>query len=68
VLVDTSALLRVSDACAVAPRADGILLTVGLSRSGGPDAERAREVLDSLEVKVLGVVANGISSRAGSAW
>jgi capsular exopolysaccharide synthesis family protein len=68
VLVDTSALLQVSDACAVARRADGILLTVGLSKSGGPDAERAREVLDSLEVKVLGVVANGVSSRAGSAW
>jgi capsular exopolysaccharide synthesis family protein len=68
VLVDTSALLRVSDPCAIAPRADGILLTVGLARSGRPDAERAREVLDSLEVKVLGVVANGVSSRAGPAW
>jgi capsular exopolysaccharide synthesis family protein len=68
VLVDTSALLRASDASAIAPRADAVLLTVGLARSGGPDAERAREVLDTLNVRVLGVVANGVNHRAGSAW
>jgi capsular exopolysaccharide synthesis family protein len=61
VLVDTPPLLAVTDPCVVASRVDGLFLTIRLTRKGRPDAERAREILAGLNVKVLGVVVNGIT-------
>jgi hypothetical protein len=63
--VDTPPLLAVTDPCAVAPRVDGIFLTLRLSRQGRPHAERAREILAALGVKVLGVVVNGVTRQGG---
>ena len=60
VLVDTPPLLLVTDPCVVAPRVDGVLLTVRVSRDGRPEAQRAREILGALGAKVLGVVVNGV--------
>ena len=65
VLVDTPPLLAVTDPCVVAPRVDGVVLTLRLSKKGGPKAERAREMLAALGVKVLGVVVNGVTARTG---
>jgi capsular exopolysaccharide synthesis family protein len=60
VLVDTAPLLQVTDPCIVAPNVDGVLLAIRNSRSGRPEADRAREILDTLHVNVLGVVVSGI--------
>jgi capsular exopolysaccharide synthesis family protein len=60
VLVDTPPLLAVSDPCAVAPRVDGVLLTLRVSKNGRPAAEQAHRLLAGLKVQILGVVVNGI--------
>ena len=61
VLVDTPPLLAVTDPCVVAPRVDGVLLTIRLSRNCIPQAERARQILTTLGVNTVGVVVNGVS-------
>jgi Mrp family chromosome partitioning ATPase len=68
VIVDTSALLAVTDPGAVAPRVDGVLLTFRPSRVARPQVERAREVLDTVGANLLGVVINaaGSGSEAGT--
>jgi len=60
VLVDTPPLLAVTDPSVVAPRVDGVLLNIRLSKNSRPDAERAREVLSTLGAKMIGVVVNGV--------
>jgi capsular exopolysaccharide synthesis family protein len=67
VLIDTPPLLAVSDPCAVAPRADGVLLTIRIARNGRPAAERARDLLLALRVPVLGVVVNGVGQQGAAA-
>jgi capsular exopolysaccharide synthesis family protein len=59
VLVDTPPLLAVSDPASVAPFVDGVLMTVRLSKSVRPQAERANDILASLGAHLLGVVVNG---------
>jgi capsular exopolysaccharide synthesis family protein len=66
VLVDTPPLLAVTDPCVVAARVDGLFLVIKLSRDARPKAERAREILTSLGVKVFGVIVNGITRRGGA--
>ncbi len=68
VLVDTPPLLAVTDPCVVAGRVDGLFLTIRLTRKGRPDAERAREILTGLNVKVFGVVVNGLTRGAGGIY
>lgn len=63
VLVDTPPLLAVTDPGVVAPRVDGVILTLRMSHHGRPHAERAKEILNSLGATVLGVVLNGIDPR-----
>lgn len=65
VILDTPPLLAVTDPCAVAPRVDGVVLTLRLSKNGRPQAERAREILQTLGARVFGVVVNGLSRRSG---
>ncbi len=65
VLVDTPPLLAVTDPCVVAPRVDGVVLTMRMSKKSRPKAERAREILTTLGVKVLGVVVNGVTPGKG---
>ena len=66
VLVDTPPLLAVTDPCVVAGHVDGLVLILRLSRQGRPHAERARQILMSLGVKVLGVVVNGVTRQSGT--
>lgn len=68
VLVDTPPLLAVTDPCVVAGRVDGVFLTIRLTRKGRPDAERAREILAGLNVKIIGVVVNGLARGAGGIY
>jgi capsular exopolysaccharide synthesis family protein len=67
VIVDTPPLLAVTDPCVVAPRVDGVLLTIRIAKNGRPAAERAREILETLGAKVFGVVVNGVGGAAGAA-
>jgi capsular exopolysaccharide synthesis family protein len=66
VLVDTPPLLAVTDPCVVAGCVDGLLLILRLTRQGRPHAERAREILLSLGVRILGVVINGVTRQGGT--
>jgi capsular exopolysaccharide synthesis family protein len=63
VLIDTPPLLAVSDPSVVAPRVDGVLLTIRVSKNGRPQAERAKEMLTTLGANILGVVVNGVGRR-----
>lgn len=65
VIIDTPPLLAVTDPMVVAPRVDGVLLTIRLSKNGRPHAERAKEILGSLGAKILGVVVNGVERGTG---
>lgn len=64
VLVDTPPLLAVSDPSVVAPRVDGVILTIRVVKNGRPAAERAKELLTSLGARVLGVVVNGFAGAS----
>lgn len=63
ILIDTPPLLAVTDPCVVAPRVDGVLLVIRIAKKGRPGAERAREILATLNAKVLGVVVNKTQMR-----
>ena len=65
VLVDSPPLLAVSDPCTVAPRVDGLLLTIRVTKNGRPAAERACDLLAGVKANCLGVVVNGVG-RQGS--
>lgn len=64
VLIDTPPLLAVSDPSVVAPRVDGVILTIRIKKNARASAERAREILHSLGARVLGVVVNGVGGGA----
>jgi polysaccharide biosynthesis transport protein len=68
VIVDTPPVLAVTDPLAVAPRVDGVLLVIRLSKSARNAAHKALEALETLGTNVLGVVVNGVGggSRYGS--
>jgi Mrp family chromosome partitioning ATPase len=66
VLLDTPPLLAVTDPSVVAPRVDGVLLAIRVNKNARPDAVRAKEILYTLGVPVLGVVVNGIDIRLGN--
>lgn len=58
VLVDTPAILAVTDPRVVAPLVDGVLLTFRMTSKGRPDVERAKEILEDLNANLLGAVVN----------
>src|SRR5204863_1645418 len=64
ILVDTPPLLAVSDPSVVASQVDGVLITIRVSKNGRPAAERARDILATLDAKVLGVIVNGVGNRS----
>jgi capsular exopolysaccharide synthesis family protein len=64
VLIDTPPLLAVTDPCVVAPRVDGVLLTLRLGKHVRPLAERARDLLGTLGVRIFGVVVNALDVRS----
>ncbi len=68
ILVDTPPLLAVSDPSVVAPRVDGVLLTIRVAKNGRLAAERAREILTNLSANVYGVVVNGIDGGANQGY
>lgn len=63
VILDSPPLLAVSDAAIIAPRVDGVLLTIRISKNGGPAAIHAKEMLDSVGGMILGVVVNDVEEN-----
>ncbi len=65
VIIDTPPVLAVADACAVAARVDGVLLTFRLRRDTKVTSTEASSLLQSVGARVLGVVVNGVTGREG---
>lgn len=65
VIVDTPPMLAVTDPGTVAPRVDGVLLTIRINKRTRVEAMRATSMLHSLGANVLGVVVNGVTGEHG---
>jgi len=66
IVLDSPPLLPVTDAAILAPAVDGVLLVVDLRRTYRDAARRARQQLEVVGARVLGVVVNGmLSNRRG---
>ena len=63
ILLDSSPLLLVSDPSVIAPRTDGVLLVLRLTRDCREGALRAREKLASVGANVVGVVINCVDKK-----
>lgn len=68
VLIDTPPVLAVTDACAMAPRVDGVLLVVRVNQVGHPQARRAKELLMAVKARILGVVLDGVERQDGDGY
>ncbi len=64
VLIDTPPLLAVTDPCAVAARADGVLLTLRIRKGVQDVSSRALDMLRSIDANVLGTVVNGVDENS----
>jgi capsular exopolysaccharide synthesis family protein len=65
ILIDTPPMLAVTDPSVVAPRVDGVLLTLRIKKNVRPGAIRATEMLSTLGANVLGAVVNVVSGKKG---
>ena len=68
VLVDAPPLLVVNDASDLARHVDGVLLVAYAGRTPHGASRRAAELLDQLQVPVLGTVLLGVSASGSSAY
>lgn len=60
VIIDTPPVLVVTDPCSVAPRVDGVLLCVRLSRHTRDFGRRSLEQLRDVGARMSGIVVNGV--------
>lgn len=60
VLIDTPPTLAVSDTAVLAPRADGVLIVVGMGTSKRDDARKARDLLLQVNSNLVGAVINNV--------
>lgn len=61
VLIDTDPLLTASDPFLVAPHTDGVLLVLRLGRDERRKAKLVKQMMDRMEVTILGIVVNRMS-------
>lgn len=59
-ILDAPPVLPVTDAAVLAPAVDGVVLVVRIDRTPRDAARRARQQLDAVGARVLGVVVNGM--------
>ncbi len=62
VLIDTEPLLAGSNPCVIASRTDGVVLALRLTRDSRLRTRRCRQMLERLNVPILGVVVNRLSN------
>ena len=60
VIIDTPPVVAVTDPLNVAPRVDGVILVLRLSKNARASAKRSLEALDEIGGNLLGVVVNGV--------
>ncbi len=65
VIIDTPPLLAVTDACPIAARVDGVILTLRIKKNVRVSAERACDMLRNLGANCLGLVVNGVGAQSG---
>src|SRR5215207_6962762 len=68
VVIDTPPIPHVADAISMLRRVDGVLVAASVNSTRGPEAGRLRHQLETLDARVLGVVANGGSAMNGYAY
>jgi succinoglycan biosynthesis transport protein ExoP len=61
ILFDTPPILAVSDALAIGPMIDGIILVARGGQTPLPALKQAKEKIDALKIKCLGVILNGVN-------
>ena len=64
VLFDAPPVIAVTDAVVLGTRVDGVLLVVGAGHTKREHAKRAREMLDKVKVRVIGVALTNVSPDA----
>ncbi|MGD9300651.1 MAG: polysaccharide biosynthesis tyrosine autokinase [Desulfobacterales bacterium] len=65
IFVDAPPVLPVADATEIAPLMDGIFLVYTVGKIGRGVLKRAKDTLDNVDAKVLGVVLNNVKPEAG---
>jgi capsular exopolysaccharide synthesis family protein len=65
VIVDSSPLLAVTDPSIISASADALLLVSRIGGSRRQDFERARELIETLEIPVVGAIINGVTREQG---
>lgn len=65
IIVDTPPALVVTDALNVAPRTDGVLMVMKLTKNARQGGKKTLEELQEVGSKVLGVIVNGVGGRHG---
>jgi succinoglycan biosynthesis transport protein ExoP len=68
IVLDTPPIPHVADAISLLRRVDGVLVTASVNSTRGPEARRLRDHLQTLDARILGVVANGGSAATGYAY
>ena len=61
IILDSPPVLAVTDASALAAKADAVLLTLRITKQVQVHANRAKEMLDLVNARLLGIVVNGVS-------
>ncbi|MDQ7839628.1 MAG: polysaccharide biosynthesis tyrosine autokinase [bacterium] len=68
IILDAPPVLPVTDASVLAPAADGVLLLVRLEKTPREAARRARQQLEAVGARVLGLVVTGAPGRRGKGY
>jgi capsular exopolysaccharide synthesis family protein len=68
VLFDTPPVVAVTDAAALAPRVDGVLLVLHAGHTRRDRAREARQLLEKVKANIVGVVLNGARLERGYAY
>jgi Mrp family chromosome partitioning ATPase len=63
ILLDTPPILAVTDALVVAPHVDGVILVVWSGKTPRESLKMAKEKLDMMNIKTMGVVLNHLNVR-----
>jgi len=63
VLIDTPPIVAVTDAAILAQDVDGVILVLASGKVNNGNAQRAKELLDKVGAKILGVVLNKVDMK-----
>jgi Mrp family chromosome partitioning ATPase len=67
-LLDSPPILSLADATVLSAMADGVLLVVDLSKTKRPDLTRARDSIEAVGGKLVGIVVNRLSPKAAGQY